>query len=130
LSSKVSVKPGKNRKIRYSAANHVRRKFMTAPLSPALKAQYGFRSIPVRKDDTVTITKGDRKLTEGRVTRVDVARGRLYLEGVTRQKLDGTTVTIPIRAENVMITKLDLDDEWRRRILERRGYESERERRQ
>jgi large subunit ribosomal protein L24 len=130
LSSKPSVKPGKNRKNRYDAANHVRRKFMTAPLSPALKAQYGFRSIPVRKDDTVTITKGDRKLTEGRVTRVDVAHGRLYLEGVTRQKLDGTTVTIPIRAENVMITKLDLDDEWRRRILERRGYESERERRQ
>lgn len=120
------TKPGKSRKRRFSAPHHVRRKYMSAPLSPALRAQHGVRSMPVRRDDTVVITKGDRKMTEGRVIRVDVARGRLFVEGVTRQRLDGTNVQIPVRAENVMITRLNLDDEWRRKVLERRGYESKR----
>jgi large subunit ribosomal protein L24 len=78
--------------------------------------------MPVRRDDTVTVMKGDRKMTEGRVIRVDPARGRLLIEGVTRQRLDGSTVQTPVRAENVMIMRINLDDEWRRKMLERRGY--------
>lgn len=118
------TKPGKSRKRRFKAPNHIKRKFMSAPLSPSLKSQYGTRSIPVRRDDTVTITKGDRRLTEGKVIRVDPKRGRLYVEGVTRNRMDGSTVQIPIRPENVMITRLVLDDNRRRRILDRRGFEA------
>jgi large subunit ribosomal protein L24 len=118
------TKPGKSRKRRFNAPNHVKRKFMSAPLSPSLKSQYGTRSMPVRKDDTVTITKGDRRLTEGKVIRVDVKRGRIYVEGVTRNRMDGSTVQIPIRPENVMITRLVLDDDRRRRILDRKGFQS------
>lgn len=120
-------KPGKNRKMRFNAPPHIMRKFMSAPLSPALRVQYGARSMPVRRDDTVVVTKGDRKMTEGKVIRVDVASGQLFIEGVTRQRLDGTTVQIPIKPENTMITKLHLDDEQRRRVLERRGFGSRRE---
>ncbi len=120
------TKPGKNRKMRFNAPNHVKRKYMSAPLSPSLKTQYGTRSIPVRRDDTVTITKGDRRLTEGKVIRVDTSRGRLYIEGVTRNRMDGSSAQIPIRPENVMITRLTLDDDRRRRILDRRGYEAKR----
>lgn len=120
------TKPGKNRKRRFDAPHHVRRRYVAAPLSPALRAQHGVRSMTVRRDDTVVILKGDRKMTEGRVIRVDTARARLFIEGVTRQRLDGSTAQIPIRAENVMIMRLHLDDEWRRKILKRRGYGSER----
>ena len=120
------TKPGKNRKIRYNAPHHVRRKFLSAPLSPSLKTQYGTRSMPVRRDDTVAITKGDRELTEGKVIKVDMKRGKLYLEGVTRTRMDGSTVQIPIRPENVMITRLILDDPKRQEILNRRGYEAKR----
>jgi ribosomal protein uL24 len=95
---------------------------MAAPLSPNLRAEYGVRTLPVRRDDTVLITKGDRNMTEGRVVRVDVARSQLFIEGVTRQSLNGTTVQIPVRPENVLITRLNLDDERRRTILDRRGY--------
>lgn len=119
-------KPGKSRKRRFNAPSHVRRKFMSAPLSPALKSQHGARSMPVRRDDTVTITKGDRRLTEGRVLRVDMKRNKLYVEGVTRTRMDGSTVQIPIHPENVMITRLTLDDPRRREILERRGFEAKR----
>ncbi len=121
-------KPGKSRKKRFNAPSHIRRKFMSAPLSPALKSQYGTRSMPVRRDDTVTITKGDRRLTEGRILRVDMKRNRLYVEGVTRNRMDGSTMQIPIRPENVMITRLALDDPRRREILERRGFEAKRRR--
>ena len=119
-------KPGKNRKMRYNAPHHIRRKFLSAPLSPSLKTQYGTRSLPVRKDDTVTITKGDRKLTEGKVIKVDMKRSKLYLEGVTRTRMDGSTVQIPIRPENVMITRLELNDPQRQEILNRRGFEAKR----
>ena len=120
------TKPGKNRKRRFNAPNHVRRKFLSAPLSPALKAEYGARSIPIRRDDTVTITKGDRKLTEGKVIRVDSERSKIYIEGVTRNRMDGSMVQIPIRPENVMITRLELGDDKRRAIFARRGFEAKR----
>ena len=119
-------KPGKSRKMRFNAPNHMRRKFLSAPLAPELKTRHGARSMPVRRDDTVQITKGDRRLTEGKVLRVDSKRGKLYIEGVTRTRMDGSTVQIPIRPENVMITRLTLDDERRREALERRGFEAKR----
>ncbi|MBC8497760.1 50S ribosomal protein L24 [Candidatus Bathyarchaeota archaeon] len=120
------TKPGKNRKRRFNAPNHVRRKFLSAPLSPSLKIEYGARSMPVRRDDTVTITKGDRKLTEGKIIRVDSERSKIYIEGVTRNRMDGSMVQIPIRPENVMITRLELGDDKRRAILARRGFGAKR----
>ena len=119
-------KPGINRKRRYNAPYHIRGRFMSAPLSPSLKAQHGARSMPIRRDDTVTITKGDRKLTEGRVLRVDRKNSRLYIEGVTRERMDGSMVQLPIKPENVMITRLALDDNKRKEIIERRGFEAKR----
>jgi len=51
---------------------------MSSPLSKELRAQYGARSIPVRKDDEVLIVRGKYKGREGKVTQVciccDIAR--------------------------------------------------------
>ena len=38
--------------------------------------------------------------------------------------MDGSTVQLPIQPENVMITRLNLDDGIRREKLDRRGYEA------
>jgi ribosomal protein uL24 len=119
------TKPSTARKRRYTAPNHLKRKHLSAPLSPSLRAEHGTRSMPVVQDDTVSITKGDRKLSEGRVLRVDVKDCRIYIEGVTRTRMDGSTVQIPIKPENVMITRLNLNDQWRRRILERKSFSAE-----
>ena len=81
--------------------------------------------MPVIEDDTVQIIKGDRKMTEGKVLRVDTQEGKLFIEGVNRTRLDGTTIQIPIRSANVMITKLELKDDWRKKILERKGFKKE-----
>ena len=115
-------KPSTVRKRWFNAPLHRRRKYLSAPLSPELRAEYGTRSLPVRKGDTVVILKGDWKMKEGKVTRIDTKRMRIYIEGLTRERMDGSMVPIPIRPWNVMITKLDLSDPWRKRMLERRGY--------
>jgi large subunit ribosomal protein L24 len=120
------TKPGKNRKKRFNAPSHIRRKYLSAPLSPSLKSEYGTRTMPVRTDDTVSVTKGDHKMSEGRVLRVDMKRGKIYIEGIQRTRMDGSNVQIPLRPENVMITKLNLDDNQRRSMLERRGFEAKR----
>ena len=122
-----NTKPSTVRKQQRNAPVHIRRRYISAPLSPNLKTQYGARTLPVIEDDTVAITKGDRKLTEGKVLRVNTKSSRVYVEGVTRTRLDGSTVQIPIRAENVMITKLNLDDDWRKKILERKGFKAKEE---
>ncbi|MBN2335329.1 50S ribosomal protein L24 [Candidatus Bathyarchaeota archaeon] len=123
--SKIVTKPSTARRNMYNAPNHKKRRFISAPLSPSLRAEHGTRSMPVVVDDTVTITKGDRKLAEGRVLRVDTKDGKIYVEGVTRTRQDGSTVQIPLRAENVMITRLHLDDQWRRAMLERKSFSAE-----
>ena len=122
---KIVTKPSTARRNMYNAPNHKKRKFISAPLSPSLRAEHGTRSMPVVVDDTVTITKGDRKLAEGRVLRVDTKDGKIYVEGVTRTRQDGSTVQIPLRAENVMITRLHMDDQWRRDMLERKSFSAE-----
>jgi large subunit ribosomal protein L24 len=119
------TKPSTARKRRYNAPNHLKRRYLSAPLSPSLRAEHGTRSMPIVQDDTVSITKGDRKLSEGRVLRVDVKDCGVYVEGVTRTRMDGSTVQIPIKPENVMITRLNLNDQWRRRILERKSFSTE-----
>jgi large subunit ribosomal protein L24 len=117
-----NTKPSTVRKHQKNAPIHIKRQCISAPLSPNLKTEYGARTMPVIEDDNVIITKGDRKLTEGKVLRVNTKESKVYIEGVTRTRLDGSTVQIPIRAENVMITKLNLDDDWRKTILERKGF--------
>jgi large subunit ribosomal protein L24 len=65
-------------------------------------------------------------MSEGRVLRVDKKRSKIYIEGITRTRMDGSNVQIPLRPENVMITKLNLDDNQRRSMLKRRGFEAKR----
>ena len=65
--------------------------------------------------------RGDRKGFEGKVTRVDRTEYRISIEGVTREKVDGTATPISIHPSKVRITQLNLDDKWRREALKRKG---------
>ncbi len=117
---KPVTKPSKQRKRLYQAPDHIRYKLMAAPLSPELRASHEVKALPVRSGDTVRIMKGDHKGFEGKITRVDRGKYRIYVEGLTREKVDGTTIFVPVHPSKVMITKLNLDDKWRKRILERK----------
>ncbi|MGB9841154.1 MAG: 50S ribosomal protein L24 [Candidatus Bathyarchaeales archaeon] len=112
--------PRKQRKQLYTAPAHLRHKLMAAPLSQELAASKGVKSLPVRKGDTVQVMRGDHKGFEGKVSRVDLARRRIFIEGLTREKVDGTTIFVPVHPSKVMIKNLKLDDKWRQKIVERK----------
>ena len=113
-------KPTKQRKMLFQAPDHIRHKHFAAPLSPELRASRGVRALPVRSGDAVRIMRGDHKGFEGKVTRIDRKKYRIYVEGLTREKVDGTTILVPIHPSKVMITNLNLEDKWRKQVLERK----------
>jgi large subunit ribosomal protein L24 len=91
-----------------------------AMLSPELQKEHRVRSMQVVKGDTVEVMRGSFKGMEGKVTKVAKRDCRLQIEGVSREKRDGTTIFIPIHASKVVIKRLNLDDDWRKDILHRR----------
>ncbi len=119
-----SAKPRKQRKSLYNAPLHILPKLMSAHLSPELKEKYGRRSFPIRVGDRVRIMRGEFRGVEGKVTGVDRERQLVHIENVTIKKTDGSTVPRPIHISNLMITELNLDDEYRKRAL-LRGKEAE-----
>jgi len=118
--TKPVKKPGKQRKRLYNAPAHLRHKFMAAPLSQELISSKGAKTLPVRKGDTVRIMRGDHKGFEGKVSRIDLKRYRIFIEGLTREKVDGTNIFVSVHPSKVMIRNLNLDDKWRKGIVERK----------
>jgi len=112
-----TTQPRKQRKMLFNAPLHVRNKLFSAPLSTALKATHRVSSLTVRSGDTVRVMRGDKKGVEGKVTRVERSKCRLFVDGVTREKVDGTPIQIPIHPSKIMITSLNLDDKKRRESL-------------
>jgi large subunit ribosomal protein L24 len=116
----LSKKPNKKRKTLYTAPSHMRGKSCYAPLAPELREKYGTRSMRVVKGDTVIILRGEYTGIEGKISNVEPKASRLQIEGITREKVDGTTIFVPIHPSKVMIKRFNLDDDWRKDILERR----------
>ncbi len=105
-----SIQPRKQRKARYNAPAHLRGKFLSAPLSPALRTEYKRRTLRVVKGDTVKLLRGDAAGTEGLVDEVHAGRSKLIVQGISIPKADGTEVPRPVDPSNVQITKLNLKD--------------------
>ena len=107
------TKPSKQRKMLYQSPAHRLRKLLSAPLSEDLRKSQGRRSYPVRKGYTVKIIRGDFAGIEGKITKMDTHKQRIFVEGVTREKVAGTSTNVSVHASKVRITKLNLDDKWR-----------------
>lgn len=120
-----TTKPQKQRKNLYQAPHHKRRNQFSALLSAELKTSQNTRSLPVITGDAVRLMRGDHKGFEGKVTRVDRKNYRIFVEGITHEKVDGTSIPSPIHPSKVMITRLKLDDKRRKEILKRRGAAEE-----
>jgi len=112
-----TVQPRKQRRMLFQAPLHLRHSHFSATLSPSLTTSHKVSSVPVRTGDTVRIMRGDRKGSEGKVTKIDAKKYRILVEGITREKVDGTAIPVPIHPSKVMITNLNLDDKWRRESL-------------
>ena len=112
--------PRKARKRLYDAPLHQRWRFLNARVSEDIEKEYGVKRLPVRTGDTVRILRGDWRGHEGKVVDVSLKRSRIFVEGVTIKKADGTPVYYPIHPSKVMIIKLGEVDEIRKKIIERR----------
>jgi large subunit ribosomal protein L24 len=109
--------PRKQRKALYNSSQNERHRRLSLSLSRELRARYGRRSLTARKGDTVRVLTGSFKGREERVTKVDYKHYRFVLDNVTVKKADGKQKQLPIAPAHLMLTKLNLADPWRRRIL-------------
>jgi large subunit ribosomal protein L24 len=115
-----SIKARKQRKAYFNAPIHVKQKNISAHLEENLLLKYDRRSIPLISGDTVKIMRGSFKGHEDKVAQIHVKDFRVDVEGVTITKADGKKIAKPLHPSNLLITKLNLTDKWRRQNLERK----------
>jgi large subunit ribosomal protein L24 len=73
----------------------------------------------VKTGDLVKIMRGQFRDTEGKVLRVDYKDVQVFLDSATVTKSDGKEANIPVHPSNIMLVKLELDDE-RKQLIERK----------
>ena len=123
FSTSVSNSRRKSRKAHFTAPSHERRIIMSAALSSELRNKYHVRSIPVRKDDEVSVVRGTYKGREGKVIQCYRKKWVIHIERITREKASGATVQVGIHPSKCVVTKLKLDKD-RKQILERKNRET------
>lgn len=114
-----TINPGKQIKRMHNAPLHIKRKWISAHLDENLLLKYDKRAISVIKGDTVRVMRGNFHGHEDKVVKVNTKKNTIEIEGITMSKADGNKIAKPIHNSNVMITKLNLTDKWRREKLER-----------
>jgi large subunit ribosomal protein L24 len=114
-----SSQPRKQRLARHHAPHHQARKQMASHLSEELLLKYNRRSATVITGDEVKVLRGDHKGKSGKIVEVDVSVRKVVVEGVTNKKADGTEVPLPVDPSNLVIVKLNLEDQRREDRLKR-----------
>ena len=77
------------------------------------------RSMVPKKGDLVRIMRGQFRDTEGKINRIDYGSISIFVDSATTTKADGKEVHLPVHPSNLMLVKLEVDDE-RRKIIERK----------
>ncbi|KAG0661201.1 60S ribosomal protein L26A [Maudiozyma exigua] len=116
----VSSDRNKSRKAYFTAPSSARRVLMSAPLSKELRAQYGIKALPIRRDDEVLVARGAKKGQEGKVSSVYRSKFAIRVDKISKEKSNGASVPINIHPSKVVITKLHLDKD-RKALIERKG---------
>jgi large subunit ribosomal protein L24 len=82
-----------------------------------LMERHKVRRIPLRTGDTVRIMRGEFADLVGKVEKVEYSTGRVFVEGMTREKAAGVSSKLPVHSSKVLVTNLNLSDKWRSGIL-------------
>ena len=135
----TSSLPRRQRKAHYTASNTQRRKQMAAQVDPRLRERMAAkgraypRSLPIRKGDRVRVVRGQPYIGKNppvkmrdeyrdrphRVTGINSRKRKIFVEGKTYEKADGSKVPFPIDPSNVVIVNPDWSDPRRRQIISR-----------
>ena len=116
---KGSKRPGKQRKYRANAPLHIKRKFLSVHLTKELRAKYSRRAVPIRSGDKVKVLVGSHRGHAGKIDRISIKAGKVYVTGIEVMRKDGSKVMPPINPSNLMITELNLGDKRREAMLAR-----------
>ena len=123
----TSSLPRTQRRARYQAPLHARGRALHAHLAKPLRKTYARRAVRLRKGDTVRIMRGKYTLEpagtvlkhpEGKVSGVDLDKGKVFVEGLTRKTQKGKHKWVPIDPSNLLVIRLDLSDPVRRKRIE------------
>ncbi|KAF5212058.1 ribosomal protein L24 [Clavispora lusitaniae] len=120
ISQDVSSSRSKSRKAYFTAGSAQRRVLLSAPLSKELRQKYNIKSLPIRKEDEVTVVRGSKKGSEGKVSTVYRLKFAVQIEKLQKEKSSGASIPINIHPSKVVINKLYLDDK-RKALIERKG---------
>jgi large subunit ribosomal protein L24 len=115
-----SKQPRKQRKFRYTAPLHIRKKMVSVHLSEELQKKLSTkkRSIPVKKGDKVKVMRGEKKGHVGKVMEVDLKKLKVYVEGVVKRNAKGVEKLISIDPSNLLLLEGDFSKD-REKILQR-----------
>jgi len=114
-----SVQPRKQRKFLANAPLHLRHRFLSAHLDKELRKTHKVRSLTVRTGDKVKVVRGSYKGIIGKISSVQLKESKVFVEKVEISKRDGSKAPVPVKASNLLLLELNLDDARRRKILER-----------
>lgn len=67
---------------------------MSASLTSDLRNKYHVRSMPVRKDDEVTVVRGSFKGREGKVIKCYRKKWVIHIDRITREKANGVHASL------------------------------------
>lgn len=112
-----SKQPRKQRKYRANAPLHIKRKFLSVNLSKELRKKHGKRNLPVIKNDKIKILRGKFKGKQGKITGVLTKLGKVTVEGIQINKIEGSKVDIKLQPSNLQIIELNLEDPKRSKKL-------------
>lgn len=115
-----SSQPRRMRKFRYNAPMHDRQRFMHAHVSDELQKKLGIksRSISLRRGDTVKVRSGNLRGKTGKVSKVNLRTGRVFIDGVVRKNAKGKELPVPLYSSNLYLVDIDLSDKLRNSKIE------------
>ncbi len=116
---KSSKSVRKQRKYRYNAPLHIKRKFLAAHLNKELRKKYSKRSLIVRKGDRVKVERGKFKGKIAKINKVSISEQLVYLDGIDYTKKDGSKISIGLHPSNLTILELVMDDKERLQSVQR-----------
>jgi len=120
-----SKQPRKQRKYRANSPLHIKHRMVSANLKKDLRKKYGKRSFPLRKGDNIKIMSGEFKNKTGKIGFVDLKKLKVHIEGIQRNKKDGTKVNVWFDPSNLQIQELILEDKKRIKAIERKENKKE-----
>ncbi len=110
-----SGKPRIQRFRRYNAPMHIRQHFVHAHIDKALREKMPVkrRAIQIVKGDTVKVMSGSKHGASGKVVKVELRTGRIFIDSLKKKNAKGKEFNIGINSSNVYITELNLSDKRR-----------------